>query len=365
MYPNLVVTLRRALATADAAPNNWDARAPVRERVVDPFTAVRPDPLALDIEEPPEEVKDKILFVVNNLAPDNKEKKLADMRELWDDRYARWFAHYLVHLRIGQEPNNHQLYMEFLDALNNRAMSRYIIQESIAKSAAMLNADSTVASQMDRRVLWNMADWLGKITLARDKPILHRNLSFKDLLLEAADSSRLGIAIPFICHLLKQTAPSVVFKAPNPWLMGVLGLLVELYHFADIKLQMKFEIETLFQDIGLALDEVEATAQFRDRPIAAEPVMPEFNGLENMPLNEYGSGAALGAEAQVMPIQAGSPGESQRAMSAHIEAIMSSLSHMVVINPEFGVNPNPSLKRAVQVGVDRAVREVRGFAHME
>ena len=46
--------------------------------------------------------------------------KLTEMKGYWyfDDEFAWWTANYLVDQWISAEPNNHQLYLRFLDALD-------------------------------------------------------------------------------------------------------------------------------------------------------------------------------------------------------------------------------------------------------
>ena len=55
-----------------------------------------------------------------------------------------------------------------------------------------------------------------------------------------------------------------------------------------------------------------------------------------------------------------SPTESQsRAVGQHIESILADMIPLVTINPQLApFNTNPAFKRAVQLAVDRAVREV-------
>ncbi|KAH6869858.1 hypothetical protein BKA70DRAFT_1053784, partial [Coprinopsis sp. MPI-PUGE-AT-0042] len=60
------------------------------------FTAIQSDVMDDAVEEPPEDVSDRILFIVNNLAPSNFDAKVKDMREQFVDQYSRWFANYLV-----------------------------------------------------------------------------------------------------------------------------------------------------------------------------------------------------------------------------------------------------------------------------
>lgn len=73
-------------------------------------------------------------------------------------------------------------------------------------------------------------------------------------MLEGYDSNRLIVVIPFVCKVLEQCSKSIVFKPPNPWLMAILKLLVELYHHAELKLNLKFEIEVLCKSLSIELE---------------------------------------------------------------------------------------------------------------
>jgi CCR4-NOT transcription complex subunit 1 len=73
-------------------------------------------------------------------------------------------------------------------------------------------------------------------------------------LLEGFDNHRLIVVIPFVCKVLEQGSKTTVFKPPNPWVMAILRLLVELYQFADLKLNLKFEIEVLCKSLNIDLN---------------------------------------------------------------------------------------------------------------
>ncbi|TDL27216.1 Not1-domain-containing protein [Rickenella mellea] len=327
-----------------------------------PFGAIQPDRMTEDaMQAPPEEVSDKILFLVNNLAPSNFDAKTTEMKERFKDEYSRWFANYLVDQRISHEPNNHSLYLRFLDALDRPPLGRFILNETFVKSASVLNSEKTLQSASERALLKNLASWLGQITLARDKPIKHKNVSFKDLLIEGADSNRLIVAIPFVCKVLESCAKSKAFKPPNPWLMAVISLLAELYTFADLKLNLKFEIEVLCKALDLDLDKIEPTSILRTRPIdsIAGPSLPDYvPDIDQLPIGGYET-AQMPAETQVMQLGPASPANPQRAVGAHIESILMNLANLVVINPQLApYHTNQSFKRAVQSAVDRSVREI-------
>lgn len=363
--PDLTAVIHRAIAAGgDGSRSNADMRGISTGLTADPapvFTSIRPDKFDTEIVEPPEEVSDKILFIVNNLAPSNFDAKLSEMNEQFDDAFSRWFANYLVDQRISSEPNNHQLYLRFLDALDKRVLSKYILQETFAKAAIVLNSEKTMQIPSERLVLKNIASWLGAITLARDKPVRHKNLSFKDLLMEGFDHGRLIVAIPFVCKTLEPCSKSKVFKPPNPWLMAVINLLVEFYQYADIKLNLKFEIEMLCKGLDIDLATIEVTNALRHRATAGDtgPAIPEYvTDIDSMPMNGFDP-AHMQGDSQVMPIGPTPAAEPQRAVGAHIESILSSLATNVVISAQLApYNANHSFKRAVQLAVDRAVREI-------
>lgn len=275
--PELAENVRRALRLAESGSGGERMQLSV-------FTTIMPDELDAEegsIVEPEEEVSDKILFIVNNLAPSNFDAKVDEMKDRYSDKYARWFARYLVEERVSTEPNNHGLYIRFLDSLNRPYLMRFILHETYVKSAHLINDDATLVNQQDRVVLKNLATWLGSITLAHDKPIKHRNLSIKDLLIEGYDHQRLLVVIPFACKVLEAAARSTVFRPPNPWIMAIFGLLVEMFHCAELKIQLKFEIELLLKAFGLERADVEEAHILRNRPqevAAGELVVPEGVG---------------------------------------------------------------------------------------
>lgn len=352
--PDLVASIQHTLAAGTTTENtDLQAMTLVPSNGTPPdsapvFTAICAEDMDEEIATPPEELSDKILFIVNNLAPSNFDIKIQEMREQYVDEYSRWFAHYLVDQRVSTEPNNHTLYLRFLNSLDSQELSRYILHETFIKAQTILNSERTLQSGSDRSILKNVGSWLGTITLARDQPIKYKNLSFKDLLIEGYASGRLIIAIPFVCKTLEPCARSKVFRPPNPWLMAVLSLLAELYHHAELKLNLKFEIEVLCKALDINLDTITATRIIRSRPTEGPP---EFHGdMAPGPIHDgtVQDTAVLGPE-----------NENQRAINHHIEAILSALSLQVHINPQLNpLNVNQAFKRAVQMAVDQSVRDV-------
>jgi CCR4-NOT transcription complex subunit 1 len=378
--PDLVEAARRGLAAEGPEPEEQEKDEEQREVVA--FTALRPDVLSEPegLVEPPEDVSDKIMFIVNNLAPSNFEAKLEEMKTKFAVEHSRWFAKYLVEQRVSLEANNQGLYLRLLDGLvlgdgeenkgqlEKAPLGRYVLHETYVRAAQLLNAEKTISSSSERRVLKNLASWLGQLTLARNKPILHRNLSFKDLLLEGFDTDRLIVAIPFICAILEQCSRSRIFQPPNPWLMAVLALLAEFYHFAELKLNLKFEIEVLCKALDIDLDKVEAAGVLRARVAAqgmggGEGGLPDFVqegdafGFEQSHSGAsqvQGASQGVGGAGETVQSLTGAGG----GMTAQIEAIVANLGAMVVVSPAVGYANHPGFKRAMQVAIEGAVREV-------
>ena len=247
------------------------------------FTAIKPDRNDDDLVSPPEEISDKILFIINNLTPVNVNSELDNMRVYFKEDHARWFSNYLVGQCVSTKPQKHQLYLRFLDGLDYPSIFGFIVQETVIKSASLLNAEKTMHSSSELSVLRNLGSWLGSITLARDCPI---NFDFKDLLVEGYSGGRLTVAIPFVCKALQHAARSTVFKPPNPWLMAVIGLLAELHHFTELELNLKFEIEVLCNGLGIKLDTIEATSILTH----SMPSTPAYYGPKHVHFKEKDDG---------------------------------------------------------------------------
>ncbi|OAL00516.1 Not1-domain-containing protein [Phaeosphaeriaceae sp. SRC1lsM3a] len=320
-----------------------------QEPAVPKFTCLHIDPpLRADFyEEPDEDVSDRVLFVLNNVSERNLREKITDLTAAVDDRHHQWFANYMVEERAKMQPNFQQLYLDILDLFNDRSLWAEVLRETFSSVIRLLNTDSTLGST-ERGHLKNLGSWLGSLTIARDQPIKFRNISFKDLLIEGYDTDRLLLVIPFTCKVLVQAAKSTVFKPPNPWLTEMLGVLMELYHFADLKLNQKFEIEVLCKGLDLDHKDIEPTNSIRARPQADEEFlgsmvpdgMEAFNDLSIMGLNR-------------------ARGPSERFSSAAITAALPDFTNQLQYPPSgnSGVPP-ATLKKIFLNAVTQAIQEI-------
>lgn len=334
------------------------------------FTALNLDTLLAadkdDYEIPSEAIQDKILFIVNNVAQSNLDTKVAEMKELLKESHFRWFANYLVVKRASIEPNYHQLYLQFLDALESQLLVKHVLHETFANVKVLLNSEKTVQSPSERSLLKNLGSWLGGMTLARNKPIKHKNIAFKDLLIEGYDNNRLIVVIPFVCKVLEPACKSKVFKPPNPWLMAILKLLVELYHNVDLKLNLKFEIEVLCKSLEIELKDIEPTTVLKDRPpkeLVSQP--PRGNEFDKWPRNDYGPPVKPpSTQPPAIPIPPPShiphtPHTPLTPINLNVEEGLSNLAPFITFNPNLSIFTNqPMMKKIVHLAIDRAIREI-------
>lgn len=262
------------------------------ETTCTPFSALWVDEsYGADYEAPGSDVQEKIQFVMNNITAENLHEKFEELEKLVEEDNQQWFASLLVEQRAKRELNNHKQYLELVRLIGRKSLYSDILKETYVSAFRLLNSEGIAqpGSQNDRNLLTNLAVWLGMLTLARDKPIKHQNIAFKQLLMEAYDTKRLVVVIPFVCKVLIQGKYSTVFKPPNPWIMDIIQLLVELYQHAspaDLKLNQKFAIEVLCSELEVDRDSIETTGEILNRApveeatdVMSAEVMERFDNL--------------------------------------------------------------------------------------
>lgn len=256
--PNLQNTQIRS-KIADALEGKSDASPSATA-----FSAVRAPVEALK-EEPSDDVKDKVVFFFNNVSEQNLEAKARQLDEALRPKTRAWFSHSLVATRAMLEPNYQPLYLQLLRYLEDAELWTNVLCSTYAVIERVINSPMIVDSSTERKNLKSLATWLGSLTLARDQPIKRRHISFPDLLAEGVKTERLILVIPFVCHVLAQGRTSIVFRPPNPWVMEILQLLVELYREFNISTNQKFDIEVVCDELGVDLKKVAASTMLQER----------------------------------------------------------------------------------------------------
>ncbi|CAH2353506.1 general negative regulator of transcription subunit 1 [[Candida] railenensis] len=251
-------------------------------------------------EKPVDSVSDKLLFYVNNMTEDNLHSKIPEIKSLLSENYYLWFSNYIVSDRAKSEPNNHGLYADLVDGLEDPNFNEYILNVSLKEVDHLIRyfKDST----SERNSLKNLGSWLGKITLAKDRPLRRNQIALKFLLVESFDRKTLNYIIPFVCKILDQAQYSKIFKPPNPWVLGVMKVLSELYECADLKLNLKFEIEVLCNTFHLKIKDIEPSTLIRSHNPKPEALAAMF-GVHTEVVGLTNDMSRLAVEQQQQQIQ--------------------------------------------------------------
>lgn len=329
-----------------------------------------------DHEAPPGNLLDRMQFLINNLAPSNVDSKSQELKDLLEPKYFNWLAHFLVVKRISTQANYHSLYLSFLDNLGEygKGLLAAILDSTYRNIGKLLRSPKITTSSSERSYLKNLGIWLGQITLARSKPILQIKLDCKELLLQGYETGKLIAVAPFLAKTLEGAKNSIIFRPPNPWLMGLLGVFRSVYNVDGLKMNIKFEVEVLCKNLGIRLDEI----PLKDRELAKRvaPVKeknPDFNikpgakatsqisNFLGTPDGKGGSGSSSNGDATRTP---GESGEDEATVIPNLAAyvtINQSLNQLLQQSAQAGALASlniAALRKAVPVAVDRAIREI-------
>lgn len=319
--------------------------------------AVNPPTEAPNHDTPPDRILDEVCRLFNNVSPSNVEQKAKELKDLLEPQYFGWLGHYLVVKRISSQPNFHSLYLAFLDQLGDygKGLAEAILVSVYLNVGNLLRSQKITTSSHERSLLKNLGSWLGQTTLARNRPILQIMLDCKELLFQGYENGMLIAVTPFVAKILEGAKNSIVFRPPNPWLMGLLSVFRSLYNVADLKMNFKFEVEVLCKNLGLTLDDI----PIRNDDLAKRlpPVKeqnPDFTTKSSM-------------VAPAAPAAPASPKSTERPLTPappEGQTVIPNLAAYVTINPSLSVlfqnNPTiaANLKRSVPIAVDRAIREI-------
>ncbi|KAL5571856.1 hypothetical protein UlMin_021453 [Ulmus minor] len=231
------------------------------------------------IEAPASEVQDKISFIINNLSAANIENKAKEFTEIFKEQHYPWFAQYMVMKRASIEPNFHDLYLKFLDKVNSKALTKEIVQATYENCKVLLGSELIKSSSEERSLLKNLGSWLGKLTIGRNQVLKAKEIDPKSLIIEAYEKGLMIAVIPFTSKILEPCQNSLAYQPPNPWTMGILGLLAEIYSMPNLKMNLKFDIEVLFKNLSVDLKEITPTSLLKDRKREIEG-NPDFSNKD-------------------------------------------------------------------------------------
>ncbi|XP_030438102.1 CCR4-NOT transcription complex subunit 1 isoform X7 [Gopherus evgoodei] len=317
------------------------------------------------IVEPPENVQEKIAFIFNNLSQSNMTQKVEELKETVKEEFMPWVSQYLVMKRVSIEPNFHSLYSNFLDTLKNPEFNKMVLNETYRNIKVLLTSDKAAANFSDRSLLKNLGHWLGMITLAKNKPILHTDLDVKSLLLEAyvKGQQELLYVVPFVAKVLESSVRSVVFRPPNPWTMAIMNVLAELHQEHDLKLNLKFEIEVLCKNLALDINELKPGNLLKDKDrlknLDEQLSAPKKDVKQPEELPPITTTTASTTPATNTTCAASVPPQPQYSYHDINVYSLGGLAPHITLNPTIPLfQAHPQLKQCVRQAIERAVQEL-------
>ncbi|XP_036296140.1 CCR4-NOT transcription complex subunit 1 isoform X4 [Pipistrellus kuhlii] len=317
------------------------------------------------IVEPPENIQEKIAFIFNNLSQSNMTQKVEELKETVKEEFMPWVSQYLVMKRVSIEPNFHSLYSNFLDTLKNPEFNKMVLTETYRNIKVLLTSDKAAANFSDRSLLKNLGHWLGMITLAKNKPILHTDLDVKSLLLEAyvKGQQELLYVVPFVAKVLESSIRSVVFRPPNPWTMAIMNVLAELHQEHDLKLNLKFEIEVLCKNLALDINELKPGSLLKDKDrlknLDEQLSAPKKDVKQPEELPPITTTTTSTTPATSTTCTATVPPQPQYSYHDINVYSLAGLAPHITLNPTIPLfQAHPQLKQCVRQAIERAVQEL-------
>lgn len=247
------------------------------------------DPEILEtIVTPPENVIEHIFTICNTLASTNIDAKVTEMAEILNKNpeYCNWFAFYLVKNRASKEKNNHATYINFLIKLDDfmprlpdsslkeenteseiplthngieeddkinivkiTTLASYDCIKALLRYTSILNEVSSFVN-----VLRHLGYWLGQITIGINRPITHKYLNPRQILIDGYSYGFIASVLPFVCKIIENTKGNY-YHPPNPWTDSILFTLAEIHSLSNNTNSNMFEVELLFKQLELNLND--------------------------------------------------------------------------------------------------------------
>ena len=203
------------------------------------------------IQMPNSEIFDKIQYIFNQLNKNNIEEKAKELKAICNnDNMTKIFSDFFITNRISREMNNHDIYFELINLMENKDLINYQIRDTL-KYINKILSNKSIEESKDKVFLKNFGNWLGKLTLSRNKPILAKDLDFRDLIQNAYQNGKLNVIIPFISKILEHSYQTKVFTLKNPWINSLIRILTYIHNKQGLITNLTLEIENLFKKLGI------------------------------------------------------------------------------------------------------------------
>jgi hypothetical protein len=116
-------------------------------------------------------------------------------------------------LGSGARPSPGRARAQLADAIGDRALGAALVETTYKYVRILLRSERIKTQSGERSLLKNLGSWLGKLTIARNRPVRHRDLDLKGILYEAYAQGKMIAVLPFVN---KARARALVLVAAPP-----------------------------------------------------------------------------------------------------------------------------------------------------
>ena len=87
---------------------------------------------------------------------------------------------------------------QLTDIVGDKALHGMLLETTFRNLRILQLSERLKTETSERSLLKNLGSWLGKLTLARNKPILFKDLDLKTILYDAYEQGKMIAVLPFI-----------------------------------------------------------------------------------------------------------------------------------------------------------------------
>lgn len=217
-------------------------------------------PICLDAEEtikkvqqPTNEIKYTFKYIFNSFTNNNESEKANEIKKILTKNpdYINWFSNFFIITKICIGNVNIIAYNELIKEIDIVDLNKSLIKYSVYYIRKLLASNNLDKDVKEQNILKNLGGFLGKLTLARNRPIFARELDLKEIIFNAYESGKLTAIIGFTAKIMENIASSKIFHPQNPWVYAILSLLGEIRVKQNLKNSIQLKIEELFKYLKL------------------------------------------------------------------------------------------------------------------
>lgn len=213
---------------------------------------------------------EKITINSKNILENYNQKKLiekaSEINKLInnDETSIKVFSYIIVTTQIIQSKNI--LYFnELFNIINNQLLNKYILKYTIKYIQTLLRIKSLYIEEKAFNILKNLGTWLGLMTILKNKPILAKDIDFRELITDSFKNGQLITTIPFICKVFAFISKSKIFTLNNPWINSILCLLKEICFFHSLNQSIMNEIKNFFEYVKIDINAIKISVTYLNK----------------------------------------------------------------------------------------------------